>query len=142
MGCGVRFWLWIVIFGQNPSLYENRKNTYLKFIIQFCTKVERNRLELVAHSVLIQVHVWHANTFRTIDFFSCGQLLCYFLMWNAQTLIIFPHTINIHSNSMNSLFTHIVAHSTRHSFRPKTNNQSLKNLVVSWVKVIKNWTAF
>ena len=47
------------------KIYENRKNTYLKFIIQFCTKVERNRLKLVAHSVLIQVHIWHANTFRT-----------------------------------------------------------------------------
>ena len=45
--------------------------------------------------------------------------------------------------SMTSLLTHTVAHSTRPSFIPKANNKSLKkflSLVVSWVKVIKNWT--
>ena len=43
--------------------------------------------------------------------------------------------------SMTSLLTHNVAHSTRHSFRPKTNNQPIKkflSLAVSWVKVVKN----
>ena len=43
--------------------------------------------------------------------------------------------------SMTSLLTHTVAHSTRPSFRPKTNNQPLKkflSLAVSWVKVVKN----
>ena len=47
--------------------------------------------------------------------------------------------------SMTSLWTHTVAHSTRPSFRPKTNNQPIKkflSLVVSWVKVIKNLTSF
>ena len=49
------------------------------------------------------------------------------------------------STSMTSLLTHNVAHSTRHSFRPKTNNQPMKkflSLAFSWVKVIKNWTSF
>ena len=44
-------------------------------------------------------------------------------------------------DSMTSLLTHTVAHSTRLSFRPKTNNQSIKkflSLVVNWVKVVKN----
>ena len=42
--------------------------------------------------------------------------------------------------SMTQLLTHTVAHSTRPSFRPKTNNQPTKkflSLVVSWVKVVK-----
>ena len=44
-------------------------------------------------------------------------------------------------SSMSSLLTHTVAYSTRPSFRPKINNQSLKkfsSLAVSWVKVVKN----
>ena len=44
-------------------------------------------------------------------------------------------------NSMTSLLTHTVAHSTRPSFRLKTNNQLLKkflSLAVTWVKVVKN----
>ena len=43
--------------------------------------------------------------------------------------------------SMTSLLTHTVAHSTRPSFKLKTNNQPLKkflSLAVSWVKVVKN----
>ena len=45
------------------------------------------------------------------------------------------------SDSMTSLLTHTVAHFTRPSFRPKTNNQPIKkflSLAVSWVKVVKN----
>ena len=44
-----------------------------------------------------------------------------------------------------SLLTHDDAHSTRHFFWPKTNNQPFKkflSLVFSWVKVVKNWTSF
>ena len=43
--------------------------------------------------------------------------------------------------NMTSLLTHTVAHFTRPSFRPKSNNQPLKkflSLAVSWVKVVKN----
>jgi hypothetical protein len=46
---------------------------------------------------------------------------------------------------MTSLLTHTVAHSSRLSFRPKTNNQPIKeflNLAVSSVTVVKNWTSF
>ena len=46
--------------------------------------------------------------------------------------------------SLTSLLTHNVAYSTRHSFRPKINNQALKkflSLAVSWIKVVKNWTS-
>ena len=47
--------------------------------------------------------------------------------------------------SMTPVLTHTVTHYTKHSFRPKTNNQLLKkflSLAVSLVKVIKNWTSF
>ena len=40
--------------------------------------------------------------------------------------------------SMTSLLTNTVAHSTRHSFRPKANNHSIKNsisLEFTWAKV-------
>ena len=43
-------------------------------------------------------------------------------------------------NSMTSLLTHAVTHSSRPSFRPKTNNKPIKkflSLAVSWVKVVK-----
>ena len=43
------------------------------------------------------------------------------------------------SNSMTSLLTHNVAHSTRHSLRPKTSNQPiLENKVVQKLKFQKN----
>ena len=45
--------------------------------------------------------------------------------------------------SMTTLLTHTVAHSTKPSFRPKTNNQPLKmflSLALSRAKVVKNWT--
>ena len=48
-------------------------------------------------------------------------------------------------NSMTTLLTHTVAHSTKPSFRSKTNNQPLKkflSLALSWTKVVKNWTSF
>ena len=47
--------------------------------------------------------------------------------------------------SMTSLLTHNVAHFTRPSFRPKTNNKPNKkflSLVVSWVKFIKTLRSF
>ena len=47
--------------------------------------------------------------------------------------------------SMTQLFTQSVAHFTRPSSRPKTNNLSIKkilSLVVSSVKVVKYWTSF
>ena len=43
--------------------------------------------------------------------------------------------------SMTTFLTNTVAHSTKTSFRPKTNNQPLKkfvSLAVSWVKVVTN----
>ena len=48
-------------------------------------------------------------------------------------------------DGMTSLLTHDVAHSTRHSYRPKTSNQPVKkllSLVISRVKVVKNLTSF
>ena len=48
---------------------------------------------------------------------------------------------NLNCN-MTQILMHKDAHSTRPSFRPKTNNQPIKkflSLLVSWVKVVKNW---
>ena len=47
--------------------------------------------------------------------------------------------------SMTQLLTHSVAHSTKPSSRPKTDNQCIKkflSLALSWAKVVKNWTSF
>ena len=41
------------------------------------------------------------------------------------------------NNSMTSLLTHNVPHSTRHSFRPKTNNQPLKKVFESYLQLSK-----
>ena len=66
--------------------------------------------------------------------------LKYIPMWNFYQ----NQQLNMHvpvSNSMSSILTHTVAHSTRPSYRPKVNNQPLKkflSLAVSWVKVVKN----
>ena len=46
----------------------------------------------------------------------------------AETLSI---TLFCTLTSMTSLLMHTVAHSTRHSFRPKTNNQPLKKVFKS-----------
>ena len=56
-------------------------------------------------------------------------------------LIIFPrgHLHSFHWNtylSMTSLLKHDVAHSTRHSFRPKTNNHPLKKFLRGWLLVL------
>ena len=62
---------------------------------------------------------------------------------NIKLLSLFSSDIIV--NSMTSLLMHNVAHSTKHSLRLKTNNQTLKkflSLVFSWVKVVKNWTSF
>ena len=42
--------------------------------------------------------------------------------------------------SMTSLLMHAVTHSTRHSFKPKINNQPSKklSLAVNWLQVVKN----
>ena len=68
--------------------------------------------------------------------------------WKTFKLFIFTlyyYTVYSIYDSMTFLLTHNVAHSTRHSFRPKTNNQPIKkflSLAFSWVKVVKNWTSF
>ena len=62
--------------------------------------------------------------------------------WQSLRVFVYiKRPINFESH-MTSLLTHTVAHSTRPSFRPKTNNQPLKkflSLAVSWVRVVKNF---
>ena len=78
----------------------------------------------------------HDEIQKTNDFFNSVQNEVKFSDLRGHSLIV-----RATSCSMTSLLTHTVAHSTRSSFRPKTNNQPLKkflSLVVSWVKVVKN----
>ena len=62
------------------------------------------------------------------------------LMRNCWRFLTHHDLICIACISMTSLLTHTVAHSTRLSFRPKTNNQPIKKfliLAVSWLKLSK-----
>jgi len=60
---------------------------------------------------------------------SCHQALK--LKWKS----CFP---KLAQSTMKILLTHNVAHSTRHSFRPKTNNQPIKKVFKSYVQLIKS----
>ena len=95
------------------------------------------------------------NSINTIAWVSAGPLLyrqwfclCFkkkflwSLYWNSESFdpVVYLRWKNL-IVSMTSLLMHTVAHSTRPSFRPKPNNQTLKKfliLVISWVKVVKN----
>ena len=82
--------------------------------------------------ILLLNHRWK----KIIIFPSLSDFLC---VWNVYVFVLCNQT------SMTSLLYHIVAHSTRNSFRPKTNNQHLEkflSLLVSRVKVVKSWTSF
>ena len=46
-----------------------------------------------------------------------------------RTVCLIESTTEYRLSSMTSLLTHTVAHSTRPSFRPKTNNQPLKKFL-------------
>ena len=77
--------------------------------------------EIYGHKNMIQKYFWWGFIWILDKFqFWIGSYICF---------------------SMTSLLTHTFAHSTRPSFRLKTNNQPLKkflSLAVSWVKVVKN----
>ena len=79
--------------------------------------------------------------------FLYSELLEYFLGWKHYFLFICHWTLEIiqfirfemHS-SMTSLLRHIVAHSSRHSFRTKTDNHPIKNsinLEFTWAKILQ-----
>ena len=71
-----------------------------------------------AKSLLVadQTAQWYHRSYRV--------LIKKFTLCKVESTIIF--SVNI---SMTSLLKHNVAHSSRHSFRPKTNNQPLKKLL-------------
>ena len=67
--------------------------------------------------------------------------------WHLTTFTLLSNHIPYSREyySMTTLLTHTVAHSTKPSFRTKTNNQPLKkflSLALGWTKVVKNWTSF
>ena len=65
-----------------------------------------------------------------------------FTLWTFIAVSIFDHTTRgVPHFSMTTLLTHTVAHSTKPSFMPKTNNQPPKkflSLALSCTKVVKN----
>ena len=81
--------------------------------------------------------------------FYCSIYPDFFSRCSPNFFLIYEYDTQVFSSchpfsSMTSLLMHNVAHSTRHSFRPKNNNQALKKflfLAFSWVKVVKNWTS-
>ena len=65
------------------------------------------------------------------------------LFYTGKIEIIIKFNCLYLSISMTSLLTYNFAHSTRHSFMPKNNNQPLKKLLnLAFSKVVKNWTSF
>ena len=93
----------------------------------------------------------HLDSASNVEIGIECQIFVIVIFFNLhQVLKLWPHsrcykgTLNQKRSflvSMTSLLTHTVAHSTRPSFRLKTNNQPLKkflSLAVSWVKVVKN----
>ena len=100
-------------------------NTFLFF--------KSNPLILKPYSCAKAKYIWFL-------FFSCFLYSWDFLgRWNGfgctavMPALVWPH------------LTHNVAHSTMHSFWPKTINQPLKkflSLAFSWVKVVKNRMSF
>ena len=75
--------------------------------------------------------IWH----EVLQFFYFSH--CKWCIWCQKCSSMYASPLT----SMPSLLTHAVAHSSRPSFRPKTNNQPIKkflSLAVSWVKVVKN----
>ena len=93
-------------------------------------------LDRIGHVFLTLIfYLWHqfTNLFSPIhDYFLQNMVLFVILMTNLFV-------------SMTTLLTHTVAHSTKPSFMPKTNNQPPKkflSLALSWAKLVKNWTSF
>ena len=124
---------------------------WLIFIINLFSK----RIIYEAKSYCLKTTESHVNCKRTActSFYSVSQSLynlccAVFYTWSEDgsyfTLGWF-HPTTCFYFSMTQLLTHSVAHSTKPSSRPKTNNQPLKkflSLAYSWVKVVKNWTSF
>ena len=85
------------------------------------------------------------NMNKMLKTFSCKKLhlMNYKEIWITACLYsIYNMLVYV---SMTQLLTHSIAHSTKSSSRPKTNNQSIKKflgLAVSWVKVVKYWESF
>ena len=67
--------------------------------------------------------------------------ICKFILFASCKIVNWVyHILSFTLNSMTSLLIHTVPHSTRPSFKPKTNNQLIKkflSLAVSCVKVVK-----
>ena len=128
---------------------------YLFFLRHFFSSTENSYKQglQIAYLVWFQLQIRHEVD---IDIFSCFYSCWWCQNWQAgkedwENPRKAGHTKRINQRnrsryfSMTTLLTHTVAHSTKPSFRFKTNNQPLKkflSLVLSWAKVIKNWTSF
>ena len=128
--------LWPFI-SHSGFLLESRFSDFFKFAI-FSTKI----------SLFLQIHFNLLEDKHSFGYFwtpkSTYDICSVFLYMLSYTLspknskieILFCQTLRPECS---------VTHSTKPSFRPKTNNQSIKkflSLAVSCVKVVKNWLSF
>ena len=107
---------WLNNWQFQPNVSKKMKKM---FFWKFCLELHTSYLAKISGDPRRRVFGWSPDDFR-------------------RNIIAGPHGIY---SSMTQLLTHTVANSTRPSFRPKTNNQSIKkflSLGVSWVKVVKN----
>ena len=98
--------------GRNTQIHSENDGKPLFVVV----KIQKSMLLLILSWKYVSIFILEQNSINQI------QILC---NWCANI-------------SITSLLMHNVAHSTRHSFRLKINNQPLKNflsLAVSWVKV-------
>ena len=111
-------------------------------------KCKCQNMYILSHRMKIYTQIrwlsnFHELNLETITISSWIPLFCVPKSEISESPNIF-YTMYMYF-SMTSLLTQNVAHSTRHSFKPKTNNQPLKkflSLAFSWVKVVKNWRHF
>ena len=125
-------------------------NIWLLILCDFCINYGLYRLKTICFDFLKNLEIIH--NFGTIFclnwpvyiFFVLYYIIFHLANTGPNTTFRQLLASNISTSryiSMTSLLTHTVAHSTKPSFRPKTNNQPLKkflSLAVSWVKVVKN----
>ena len=159
LDCFFPFWVmngtFITSWYFNPITFYS---TVVKFIVSLSNHLTSTGMFLIANFLIAMSRLWFYNqkwlSFRLTFFtFLLGlPEIDVKVQLHFSLLFAIPpkkgHQLHIPWHkyvSMTTLLTHTVAHSTKPSFRPKTNNQTLKkflSLALSWTKVVKNWTSF
>jgi hypothetical protein len=123
---------------KNKKNNESNQIVWMWFIKQKTTKKHAQFSCIIKLYVEIKTKTMIQSKFPIFSelSFHFKQLFLtrYLLVW----VVLYPLYF-----SMTLLLTYNVAHSTRPSFRLKTNTQPVKkSLAVSWVKGVKNWMSF